>query len=242
MTSHDAPALDAFVSNLFGGLGEPMGSSSAADDTPARRPRRELGSRTSRRQRVDGGTIRDTREEDEFLAAVARELAPRTRLEGVAAETLGRAAWRLQQALRKGLQEGETRAAQRAWRRAMSDWAMLRSWQSTSWGVRPSMASVPVSTVVDRDEPPAVERKGESPTAATVDDDRWRDRLTFDVSVSETSPVVKGTQVTAGQIVSMIVDGATWADILRMRPELTEEDIQACLAFTVEQDELPLVL
>jgi uncharacterized protein (DUF433 family) len=64
----------------------------------------------------------------------------------------------------------------------------------------------------------------------------WRDRLTFDASVSDTSPVVKGTWVTAGHVVSLIVDGWTWSDILRTHPELTEDDVRACLAYTVAQD------
>jgi uncharacterized protein (DUF433 family) len=66
--------------------------------------------------------------------------------------------------------------------------------------------------------------------------ERWEDRLVFDFDVSETSPVVKGTWITAGRVVSLIVDGSTWADILRAHPELTEEDIRVCLAYTIEQD------
>ena len=65
---------------------------------------------------------------------------------------------------------------------------------------------------------------------------RWQDRLVFDFNVSETSPVVKGTWVTVGHVVSLIVDGWTWSDILRTHPELTEDDIRTCLAYTVEQD------
>ena len=65
---------------------------------------------------------------------------------------------------------------------------------------------------------------------------RWQDRLVFDFNVSETSPVVKGTWITVNQVVSMIVDGCRWSDILRDHPELTEEDIRTCLAYTIEQD------
>ncbi len=65
----------------------------------------------------------------------------------------------------------------------------------------------------------------------------WQDRLVFDFNVSETSPVVKGTWVTVGHVVSLIVDGWTWGDILRTHPELTEDDIRICLAYTVAQDD-----
>ena len=64
----------------------------------------------------------------------------------------------------------------------------------------------------------------------------WSDRLSFDENVSEESPVVKGTWVTVGHVVSLIVDGWTWSDILRAHPELSEDDVRACLSYTVEQD------
>lgn len=66
---------------------------------------------------------------------------------------------------------------------------------------------------------------------------RWEDRLAFDENISETSPVVRGTWVTANQVVSRIVDGWSWSDVLRAYPELIESDIRACLAYTVDQDE-----
>jgi uncharacterized protein (DUF433 family) len=65
---------------------------------------------------------------------------------------------------------------------------------------------------------------------------RWQDRLVFDENVSADSPTVKGTWVTVSQIVTLIVDGFTWADILRTHPELTEDDLRVCLAFAHEQE------
>jgi uncharacterized protein (DUF433 family) len=64
----------------------------------------------------------------------------------------------------------------------------------------------------------------------------WKGRLVFDDNVSTTSPVVRGTWVTVSQVVSLIVDGWTWSDVLRTHPELTEDDIRACLSYTIEQD------
>jgi uncharacterized protein (DUF433 family) len=64
----------------------------------------------------------------------------------------------------------------------------------------------------------------------------WQDRLVFDENVSADSPTVKGTWVTVSQIVTLIVDGFTWADILRTHPELTEDDLRVCLAFAHEQE------
>ncbi len=64
----------------------------------------------------------------------------------------------------------------------------------------------------------------------------WRDRLVYDFDVSDISPVVKGTWITVGHVVSLIVDGSTWADILRSHPELTEDDIRICMAYAVAED------
>ncbi len=63
----------------------------------------------------------------------------------------------------------------------------------------------------------------------------WRDRLVFDFDVSDASPVIKGTWITVGHVISLIVDGETWADILRSHPELTEADIRTCLAYTMAE-------
>jgi uncharacterized protein (DUF433 family) len=70
-----------------------------------------------------------------------------------------------------------------------------------------------------------------------LDGRAWRGRLVYDDNVSTTSPVVRGTWVTVRQVVSLIVDGWTWSDVLHTHPELTEDDIRVCLAYTVEQDD-----
>jgi uncharacterized protein (DUF433 family) len=65
---------------------------------------------------------------------------------------------------------------------------------------------------------------------------RWQDCLTFDRDVSEDSPVVKGTLVTVKHVVSLIVDGWTYNDVIRAHPELTVDDIRTCLAFDITKD------
>ena len=59
----------------------------------------------------------------------------------------------------------------------------------------------------------------------------------MNANVSETSPVVKGTWITVSHVVSLIVDGYTWADILRSHPELSEDDVRVCVAYAVAQDQ-----
>ncbi|HEV3167665.1 MAG TPA: DUF433 domain-containing protein [Isosphaeraceae bacterium] len=64
----------------------------------------------------------------------------------------------------------------------------------------------------------------------------WRDRLVNDPTVSQESPVVKGTKLTVRQVVSLIVDGQSWDQILKDHPELSEDDVRACLAYAVEEE------
>lgn len=61
-------------------------------------------------------------------------------------------------------------------------------------------------------------------------------RLVFDPNVSDDSPVVRGTWVTAAHVAALIVDGWTWSDILRSHPELVADDLRACLAYTAAID------
>ena len=63
----------------------------------------------------------------------------------------------------------------------------------------------------------------------------WTDRLNFDPEVSLASPVVKGTWITAEQVLALLIDGWTWADIFRAHPELAEDDIRACLNYAIEE-------
>lgn len=65
----------------------------------------------------------------------------------------------------------------------------------------------------------------------------WTDRLAIDPNVSPDSPTVKGTWVTVSHVVSLIVDGWSWSDIMRSHPELTEDDIRACLAYQIEESD-----
>jgi uncharacterized protein (DUF433 family) len=97
---------------------------------------------------------------------------------------------------------------------------------SNEWPILPE-DHVPARPVAEEHEAEA----DDEPTA------RWQDRLVFDEEVSDSSPVVKGTWVTVRHVVSLIVDGWTWSDILRTHPELTEDDVRTCLAYTAEQDD-----
>ena len=65
----------------------------------------------------------------------------------------------------------------------------------------------------------------------------WRDRLTMDATVSEVSPIIRGTWITVDQVINRVIDGWNWDDLLRSHPELTVEDIRACLAYKIEEED-----
>lgn len=105
--------------------------------------------------------------------------------------------------------------------------------QPNEWPVLPFIAED-----LDRDEAEVATADDDDRVAEELADDPpiWRDRLVYDFDVSEDSPVVRGTWITVSHVVSLIVDGATWAEILRTHPELTEADIRVCVAYAVAED------
>lgn len=66
----------------------------------------------------------------------------------------------------------------------------------------------------------------------------WTDYLVFDMKVSDFSPIVKGTKITSTEVVSRIIDGQSWKDVLKIRPELGKNDIRACLHYSIEEEGL----
>ncbi len=136
-------------------------------------------------------------------------------------------------------------------RKALDALASIRGLARPDWGqAAPLDTTLPSDAAVASDQYPAFPEFETAPSDEAADDfappdapdeddaplPRWQDRLVFDENVSDDSPVVKGTWVTVAQVVTRIVDGFTWADILRTHPELTEDDIRVCLAFAMEQE------
>ena len=59
-------------------------------------------------------------------------------------------------------------------------------------------------------------------------------RITIDPAVCHGKPCVKGSRVMVYQIVDYLANGDTPEDILKAFPELTRDDVRACLAFAAE--------
>ena len=59
----------------------------------------------------------------------------------------------------------------------------------------------------------------------------WQDRIGVDANVMTGKPVVRGTRMTVEFIVELLAQGWSEADILTNYPQLTSEDIRACLHY-----------
>jgi uncharacterized protein (DUF433 family) len=199
-----------------------------------------------------------------FADRVLSDLNPRGPIESVIAEHVALSAWRLKGALERQLRhlpaEGEnpdrsaekgtrpsTSAADRAARSVKEALESLNYIRDRSRR-RTTSATVetffdPFRSEIEPNEWPVVpfDRSDESAIEVLpVEDEEtpiWRDRLVFDFEVSDVSPVIRGTWITVSHVVSLIVDGHTWADILRSHPELSEDDVRACVAFAVAQEQ-----
>lgn len=49
-------------------------------------------------------------------------------------------------------------------------------------------------------------------------------------------PCIRGTRITVGDVLSYLASGTSEPDILADFPQLTRDDIRACLAFAAERE------
>ena len=62
------------------------------------------------------------------------------------------------------------------------------------------------------------------------------ERITIDPVVRFGKPCVRGTRLTVGDVLGYLAGGMTEAEVLADFPQLTHEDILACLAFAAERE------
>jgi uncharacterized protein (DUF433 family) len=62
----------------------------------------------------------------------------------------------------------------------------------------------------------------------------WRERITVNPKVLVGKPIIKGTRIAVEMIVELLGRGWTVEQILHEYDHLTQEDIQACLAYAGE--------
>jgi uncharacterized protein (DUF433 family) len=64
----------------------------------------------------------------------------------------------------------------------------------------------------------------------------YRDRIVIDPEVRFGKPCVRGTRITVGDVLSYLASGMRDEQILADFPQLTIDDIRACLAFAAERE------
>jgi uncharacterized protein (DUF433 family) len=62
----------------------------------------------------------------------------------------------------------------------------------------------------------------------------WKDRISVNPNVCSGKPCIKGTRIWVSLILDFLAGGTTIDEVLREYPQLTREDIQACIAYGAE--------
>lgn len=66
----------------------------------------------------------------------------------------------------------------------------------------------------------------------------YHDRIVIDPQIRFGKPTVRGTRITVGDVLSYLASGMTDAEILKDFPQLTPDDIRACLAYAAERERI----
>lgn len=64
----------------------------------------------------------------------------------------------------------------------------------------------------------------------------WKEYISIDPSVRSGKPCIKGTRITVYDILEYLAGGMSEEEILKDFPDLTLEDIRACLAFAATRE------
>lgn len=62
------------------------------------------------------------------------------------------------------------------------------------------------------------------------------DRITLDPAIRFGKPCVRGTRITVGDVLGYLASGMTEAQVIADFPDLTHQDVLACLAFAAERE------
>ncbi len=64
----------------------------------------------------------------------------------------------------------------------------------------------------------------------------YRDIITIEPGRRSGKPCIRGLRMTVSDVLEYLTSGMTVAEILQDFPELTHDDIRACLAFAAERE------
>ena len=66
--------------------------------------------------------------------------------------------------------------------------------------------------------------------------DQWQSRITVEPGKRSGQPCIRGIRITVQDVLEYLAGGMSTDGLLADFPELTMEDIQACLAFAAERE------
>lgn len=64
----------------------------------------------------------------------------------------------------------------------------------------------------------------------------YQERIVIDPEIRFGKPCVRGTRITVGDVLSYLASGMSEDEILADFPQLTRDDIRACLAFAADRE------
>ena len=67
------------------------------------------------------------------------------------------------------------------------------------------------------------------------------DRITVDPAIRFGKPCVRGTRVTVGDVLGTLAGGCSETELLEDFPQLSHEDVLACMAFAAERERTLMV-
>ena len=62
-------------------------------------------------------------------------------------------------------------------------------------------------------------------------DDQWRSRITIEPGKRSGQPCIRGMRISVQDVLEYLAGGMSTEQVLTDFPELTSEDVRACLAF-----------
>lgn len=66
----------------------------------------------------------------------------------------------------------------------------------------------------------------------------YRDIITVEPDKRSGKPCIRGMRMTVGDVLEYLASGMSYEEVLNDFPELTEEDIHACLAYAADRERL----
>ena len=70
-------------------------------------------------------------------------------------------------------------------------------------------------------------------------DEQWRTRITVEPGKRSGQPCIRGMRITVQDVLEYLAGGMTVQEVLTDFPELTAEDIRACLVFAAYREPWP---